>query len=149
MLKHQSMNLYQLSLLVALGLAFAGCSQDGFRGPTGTVGGKLTLEGKPISPGTIITFIASDGYIAAGQTGDDGEFDLLFKGSNQIPVAHYKVQVAPPPREEGAHFDMSASRRGAIAAVRPFPPKYGASSTSGLEVEVREGENLPLVIDLK
>ncbi|MFI4874477.1 MAG: hypothetical protein ACIALR_04040 [Blastopirellula sp. JB062] len=138
--------------LILVSLFVWGCSSKGFEGPTGTVEGKLTMKGKPLSPGTIVTFVSIEGFAASGKTDPEGKFSLMFRGTDQIPVSHYRVQLAPARRSEEPQFDTDLSnhrRRDSARSKRPFPEKYSASTTSGLEVDVREGENLPLIIDLE
>lgn len=139
-------------LLISIGTLLLGCSAQGFEGPTGTVEGKLTMKGQPLTPGTIVTFISVEGFAASGKTDPDGNFNLMFRGTEQVPVSHYRVQLAPARRSEEPQFDTDLSQhRGRVAnrPTRPFPEKYSASTTSGLEVDVREGDNLPLIIDLE
>ncbi|MEW4564837.1 hypothetical protein AB1K70_20015 [Bremerella sp. JC770] len=138
--------------LMAISLLFLGCSAQGFEGPTGTVEGKLTMKGQPLTPGTIVTFISVEGFAASGKTDSEGNFSLMFRGADQVPVSHYRVQLAPARKSEDPQFDTNlTNHRGRSAArpKRPFPEKYSASTTSGLEVDVREGSNLPLIIDLE
>ncbi|QDS87502.1 hypothetical protein EC9_16810 [Rosistilla ulvae] len=139
-----------LGLLVVL--LQSGCSPQGFAGTTGTVQGKLTRKGVPLNAGTIVTFVSFEGFAASGETDSDGAFQLMFRGAENIPVSHYRIQLAPARINQSGHFEMDADLRKALkeeSRACPFPEKYGASATSDLEFAVREGDNLPLIIDIE
>lgn len=52
-------------LIGVLGFAVAisgGCSNGGYRGPTGTVTGMVTLDGKPVPQGCLVSFVSAEGF---------------------------------------------------------------------------------------
>jgi len=140
---------WQRSLIACLViLTLVGCGKRGFSGPTGKVTGKVTLEGTPLPEGSIITLIATQGYMASGVTAADGSFKLTYAGSENIPAATYKAQLSPPASAAPAEL-MDPSKPLPAAPPEPFPSKYAATTTSELEFTVKEGENPPLNIELK
>ncbi len=134
--------------LAATVLMLSGCGEGGYAGPTGKAGGKVTYNAQPLPAGSIVTFISTEGHVATGTTSEDGSFKLVSEGSENIPAATYKVQLSPPPAPESDQF-MDPSQPMPEAAPQPFPSKYAASSTSGLQYVVQEGENAPIVIELQ
>ncbi|MEO8493524.1 MAG: hypothetical protein ABI614_00530 [Planctomycetota bacterium] len=135
-------------VVVVLALAGCGGGEGGFSGPTGTVSGKVTFNGTPIAEGSTVTFISQEGYAAAGTIAADSSYKLIYNGSEKIPAGTYKVQFSPPPAAATDQL-VDPSKPLPEAPVEPFPSKYAASSTSGLEFIVKEGENPPIDIDLK
>jgi hypothetical protein len=117
-------------------------------GPTGKAGGKISLKGGNLPEGTVVTFLSKEGYIASGNSGSDGSFKLTFEGGDSIPVGTYKVQLSPA---AGAGGDVPSDPSKPIPETPPlpFPVKYTASSTSGLQFEIKEGENPPINIELQ
>lgn len=138
------------SLAVAIVvLALAGCGgKEGFTGPTGTVNGKVTYKGGPIPAGSLVTFLSSEGYAASGTTSEDGSYKLTYEGSENIPATTYKVQLSPPAATASDQL-IDPSQPLPEAPPEPFPSKYAASSTSGLEFTIKEGENPPIDFDLE
>ena len=140
---------------VVLGFAITvtgGCSKGGYSGPTGTVTGKVTLDGKPVPAGCLVTFVSEAGFTASGKVGADGSYTLLNVDKPEIPTATYNVGVTQPSAEvSGADYDKYMSAGGAEepkAAPATIPAKFQSSTTSGLSFGVKEGPNT-INIDLK
>lgn len=130
-------------------LALAGCGGGGsdFSGPTGKVSGKAAYKGTPLPEGSTVTFISTEGYVASGATAADGSYKLTYEGSENVPAATYKVQLSPP--VSTASDQLIDPSKPLTKASELFPSKYAASSTSGLQFIVQEGENPPIDIELK
>jgi len=116
---------------ILLMTAAVGCSSSE---PRGTVKGKVTLDGSPLSSG-VVTFMSSEGYAATGDIGPDGGFSL----AGELPPGSYVVSVAPPaltqaPGTDGAPAEAQIERT-------PIPNVYWNETTSGLVKEVADGEN--------
>jgi hypothetical protein len=127
-------NLFTVSL--ALGL-LSGCG--GNAGPTGTVSGKVTLDGDAVAAGEI-GFISAEGFSAVTEIGSGGSFTIVEK----MPVDTYTVTVSPPaiteaPGEGGDTVEMAAS---------DVPEGYWDEGTSDISKDITEGENT-LTIELK
>jgi hypothetical protein len=115
-------------LILAL-LVLAGCGQ----GKPGTVEGKVTVDGTPVTSG-IVSFTRADGEARAVFIGRNGTYRAL----NILPGP---VKVAVMPR---AHVD-SKKRVGADEPEGPpqrpvqIPKKYIHADTSGLSTTVHSG----------
>jgi hypothetical protein len=114
----------------------AGCTGGG----TGTVKGKITVNGNPL-PSGLITFESQTGkknaYAAAIRDGMY-ETDQIPSGPCKITVVHSAI-----PAPESGGNDLLAGRKGGarVAGVVEVPRKYHSSDTSGLELEVKAGAN--------
>tara|TARA_R110002111_G_scaffold227346_2_gene288936 strand:- start:67425 stop:67802 length:378 start_codon:yes stop_codon:yes gene_type:complete len=117
-------------MAVFLAACISGC---GAAAGTGSVSGKVTLKGEPVTTGRIGFLSKETGKGAAGDIGETGEFDL----GVSLPAGNYTVTVVPPasePPQEGAPVTKAPDLQG-------FPKKYRSSETSDLKVEVQEGAN--------
>lgn len=140
---------YVTSAGLFLVTAIVGCGGYDY-GPTGTVTGRLTMDGKPLPAGHNVSFMDMEkGYLAFGTTDADGNFTVQSWNEGNMPAGKYKVTIAPPagtaPAEEGNYsaeeiFDNPELLE-APAPNMVFPRKYGSTTTSGLEYQVEEGEN--------
>jgi hypothetical protein len=124
---------------------FIGCGPGGYSGPTGTVTGKVTLDGEPVPQGCAVSFVSPAGFTASAKVGAGGSYTLLNVDKPEIPVASYKVAVAQLAAEvSGADYDkyMSAGGGGeAKSAPEAIPAKYQTAETSGLSFDVKQGPN--------
>ncbi len=133
-------------------IAVLGCGSGGFSGPTGTVTGKVTLDGAPVPQGCVVSFVSPAGFTASATVGADGSYTLRSGDKADIPAANYKVAVAQPAADmSGADYDKYMSAEGGQAAAAPaatIPAKYQTVDASGLSYDVKEGPN-PINIELK
>jgi hypothetical protein len=145
-----------LTLSTASMLLFlTACSGDFDYGPTGTISGKLTLEGKPLPAGSSAVFMEPKaGYLAFGLTDAEGNYKVTTWNDGNMPIGTYRVMVHPP---APANDSETASAEEILAnpekyKARPvktdIPKKYREVSTSGLSFEIKKGENT-IDIDLK
>jgi hypothetical protein len=137
------------SFLLVGALLIAGC---GRAEPRGSVKGTVTRNGEPVSGAIIFLENVAAGVGITANLGEDGSFEIKsYKGAG-LPVGTYKAAVSPGRVMESADEIPLAGKK-TISKTRPvsvaIPEKYHKTSTSSLEVEVKEGENPPLVIDLK
>ncbi|MFI4876775.1 MAG: hypothetical protein ACIALR_15600 [Blastopirellula sp. JB062] len=120
-----------LLLLIVIGCA-AGCG--GPAGPpTGTVHGKVTHQGKPVTIGEI-TFYS--GELGSGIT-ETLDAEGAYQTQLPIPTGQYVVTILPPERPP---VDGSLAQSGQ-QVVKDIPMKYRDPRKSGLTIEVRAGEN--------
>jgi hypothetical protein len=146
----------QWAIAVAIGaLLVTGCgTEGGYSGPAGTVTGTVTIGGNAAPQGSSVAFVSDDGFTASGTVEADGNYQLSRATksgrSNDIPVATYKVSVAPPSAAEASEADYDAmmeqsSSGGAEPAADAdqeiIPAKYQSTTTSELSFEVKEGPN--------
>jgi hypothetical protein len=136
------------AFLLLLGLAtLGGCSKGNDFGPTGKITGRLTMDGKPLPEKTSISFMEPmSGYLAYGQTDADGNYNIASWNNGEMPIGKYKVFLsAPPTKVDPASlspeqlFEHPELAEGKVRL--PFPKKYGDMNTSGLEYEIKAGEN--------
>ena len=161
MLSIPNHSVFWASIAVIWALFVTGCEpgSNEYMGPTGTVSGKVTLNGKAVPEGCRLAFVSDAGFSASGTVGADGSYQLsvLKSGgsSPKIPVATYRVSVGPPSSGEmseaeyEAMMDSSASGGAEAASTKSvIPDKYQAAATSELTFDVTEGANT-IDIDLK
>jgi hypothetical protein len=129
--------LYRVTACAAL-LAGTVLSASCTGSATGTVKGKITVNGQPLPDG-LITFESEvgnkDPFSAAVK---DGAYE-----TGPIPVGLCKVSViqnkVPRPAAPGNDLVPVANPRDRAAVT--VPPKYGRSDTSGLTFDVKAGPN--------
>ena len=124
------------SLFVCLG-----CQQ----GPdyTGKVHGTVTLDGKPLSSGNVISTPTAEGRGATGAIQSDGTFVLKTIGQEDgvAPGAHRLVVLALEESDE-ANTNPEADRRPLI------PARYSDPNRSGLTLDVVAGESHEIELKL-
>lgn len=132
------------TLALSLALATSGCGSSNVpEGPTGTVMGKVTLNGEPGPAGCSVVFLhVEKGLPASGKIGADGTYALLMKQQSAIPVGLYKVSVAASQSEQlDPEAAMDAYMQGKKFEGPAIPDKYLRPETSGLMFEVKAGSN--------
>lgn len=135
-----------------LPLVAAGCGGGGGRKvATGTVSGKVSLAGQPLSTGTIVFFAENNGETAIGPLSSDGTYTLKYGTGFSIPVGDYRVAIneGPPP---GAPIPSPADVMKAPPAgpaTSKIPAKFRDAKTSGLIAVVKPGSNSGVDFDLK
>jgi hypothetical protein len=152
--------LFQAAVLVMVG----GCSQQG-----ANVSGKVTVDGKPLTPkqtGLVVSFVGKDSLPVTASVADDGTFHAkgVALGDNSVAV----YWVPPPGQDPGTKVKdgkLPASPEGGpdweqppapaktpgksqSAATSPIPEHYFDPNTSGLTFTVQPGQNT-YNIDLK
>lgn len=111
-------------LVVAVSLLLAGCSPAGDRPPLGTVTGKVTVDGQPLS-GVIISFMPDSGRAATATTNDQGEYQLIYlDGVQGCKVGPNTIGFFVPTGGSPSH---------------PIPKKY--QEKSDIKVDVKAGKN--------
>lgn len=133
--------------MLTLGLAlFPGCSPGGYSGPTGTVSGTITRAGQPVAQGCVVSFVSPDGFTASAKVESGGRYNLRNVDAPQIPVATYKVSLAPPAQPELSEAEYEKAMASGMtgqsdAASDAIPAKYRDLSTTDLSYEVKAGSN--------
>lgn len=116
-------------------------------GPTGTVSGKVTWKGAPLTEGTITFVNPQQGLPYSASIGPDGSYALVGPFNGAIPVGEYQVAVAPV---QQAPSDPMALMQpmGEPGTVQPaqdvpgeIPLKYRSADMSGIKKTVVEGAN--------
>lgn len=103
--------------------------------PTGTVAGKVSYKGAPLTAGNI-NFMSTTGSAGMGKIDPTG----AFKVDGALEAGEYKVFATPPLPEPQAP--------GTKAAAPPkfdLPPKFRDPASSGTTVTIKAGSNdLPI-----
>jgi hypothetical protein len=121
---HVKFCVYSLAVSV---IACCGCgaSQQAIEGRT-IVSGTVTLDGQPLKGGSI-TFTSR-------------EDSILSKTVNIGSDGKYQTDRAPTGKS-GISIETESLQFGNAAAYVPIPARYTSPATSGLEVELKPGEN--------
>ena len=138
--------------LVAV-MCTSGCGNNGRE--YAPVTGKVTYRGAPLQFGTVVMQPPS-GQFASGEIQPDGTFrmstpkegDVVLVGKSQVRVYCYEGQS--PERKQAAEQNANEppESRGGLGRSL-IPHKYSSYRTSGIVVDVRSGENDPVIIELK
>jgi hypothetical protein len=146
--------LYAAAACCFVGLATIGC---GPKGPElGSVTGKVTLDGKPVTNGLVTFMPVAGGRPATGKTDANGQYMLLgvdgkgaLLGQHRVTVTTLQETVAvtemrsdSPEYAKQAVVDPSAYDSAKV--VEPIPARYNTNTE--LTEEVKSGSN---VIDLE
>lgn len=143
-------------------LSLCGCfSSSGPKVVTGTVSGKVQLDGKPVPPGCVVVFNPnSPGTdIGSGLIGEGGAYKAVSGAHSGIPVGEYKITIQPPAMDEKEKeaFEkknsvtiltamMNRDRKALKNIENPqskiVPIKYWTIGTSGLTFTVSSGDNV-------
>ena len=122
--------------LALLLLSISGCGGSGPTVQTGTVSGKVTLDGQPLPDVTVSFFEEKTAIAGSGDAGPDGTYKLMYAGGPKIPVGTYQVRITAKeePMKPGA-----AAGSEPPPAPKPFagPKKYEDFKTSGLTATVK------------
>jgi len=111
--------------------ALAGCGPS-----TGTIEGKVTLNGQPVTDLTV-NFVSANGDIVSATVGPDGAYT-----ATGILTGDTKVTVTP--MSDTSMDAQQAIKKGKAEPGAPkvkINPKYLDSNTSGLALTVKSGKN--------
>jgi len=129
-------------------LAVVGCGggSSPAHGPTGTVTGKVTVNGKSVPNGCTVVFVHEKTNVpASGIVGGDGSYSAA-----KVLAGPNKVSITPPAKAttvDQSNMDaykaamMGKKDAGPKGTPAPFPTKYLTPEKSGLSVTVKEGAN--------
>jgi hypothetical protein len=138
--------------VVLLSLLFcAGCGQK-----TGTLKGKVTLNGTPLPSGTVTVYGGkNDSITRNGEISSDGTYRI-----DKVPVGKVKITVSSAETPDlgqlgGAEVDVKDAKalnkpqQGGKKKAVPIPGKYGNNESSGLTAEVKSGEETTKDLELQ
>lgn len=128
-------------LLAIQSAVLVGCSRgSGLPGPTGTVTGNASYQGKPIPEGSAVILVhTTTGITGAGLTDSAGDFDVKMRDARHVLVGDYAVGIRPPGEpDENAN---TLSNESVPEAWKKIPQKYWNYTTSGELFTVKEGAN--------
>ena len=101
--------------------------------PKAPVSGIVSYGGQPLTAGAIV-FMHETGENTAAELGAEGKY------SAQVPIGKNKVLVTSREPESTNPNPEAAAPKGLPGKSR-IPEKYNDYGTSGLAIEVKEGEN--------
>jgi hypothetical protein len=121
---------------LAVVLAVAGCGAE-----TGTVSGKVTFNGRPLTFG-MVAFVSADGRVASCSIEPDGSYkiDKILVGPAKI-----SVQSLPPPPQMtplGPDGQPLPQVREKAKEYVPIPDHYKEPQQSGLAYTVEPGAQM-------
>jgi hypothetical protein len=128
-----------LSLLLAGAVLLIGCGGE----PSGTVSGKLEVNGEGYSDADLCLINPESGYATSTSLESDGTFAI----EDPIPVGTYTAYLAPSSGGE----EETEEQPGPVAmqGSDDVDQKYWSESTSDLTVEVNEGPNEGVVLSIE
>jgi hypothetical protein len=130
-------------------LAFpVGCTSSG--PPLHPVEGKATLDGKPMSGGTVSLFVeGQQGNVSpSGEIRSDGTYTISTNGKPGAPLGKYKVVLAPALPTGGDPAQMKQPGAFKPMTIQSLPPKYLDQRSTPLVIEVVANPS-PGAYDLK
>lgn len=135
--------------LILVSLCLFGCSQgkEG-QGPRGKVAGKVTHAGDLVGPATIFFENVEAGVALAVDIGHDGSYEVRTYKETGLPVGTYKVAVTPGTAKAPTDQPLAGDAAPQPTTSAKIPEKFHSTATSGLQVEVKEGNNPPFHFDL-
>lgn len=113
----------------------------------GEVGGRVTLDGTPLTEATVM--FANDGVGVARMASVDasGSYEMKTHAAVGLPPGRYEVSIVP-----GIVGNPLAGGRAPLQGrpaepkgreARRIPTRYQSAKTSGISIEVRAGKNPP------
>lgn len=117
-------------------LLCSGCGDDLHSGPTGSVTGKVSYRGTPLTGGFISLYCPETGHTAASAIQTDGQYSIMYANGPLIGVGRYQVSVTPPlpPIHEPGEPVIVEKTSGPR-----IPKKYLEFLTTDLTIDVVEG----------
>jgi hypothetical protein len=134
-------------LLAALGLAAPGCSGSGDELPRDPVSGTVSLDGEPLSGGSIQFTPAADSAgapITGGSPIENGRFSIA-RTDGLVP-GKYRVSISKPDQKSVAQTKGPVAK-GTQLAKELIPMKYNARTE--LSAEIPKGGTSSLNFELK
>lgn len=121
-------------LILLLLACLSGCSES--MEYTGKVRGTVTLDGKPLTTGKVVSLPLEGGRGAIGDIRPDGTFVLNTDdhGENVIPGRHRLAVAASKPRQQLEPYNPEADLNSLV------PLRYSDPGQSGFALEVAAGE---------
>ncbi|MCE9565883.1 MAG: carboxypeptidase-like regulatory domain-containing protein [Planctomycetes bacterium] len=133
-----------VSFVLLIGLIAGGCAE---KGPSrGIVKGRVTLGSKPVTGATVFFENTETGVGMNAPLDQEGWYEVKAHNGNGLLPGVYGVSIIPGgvmSPEEALPLAGDAKAARAKLPVTPVPEKYHKAATSGLKVEVKEGDNPP------
>jgi len=131
-------------MLIVCGVicSFGGCKGKSDGRPSAQISGRVTLDGKPLSEGSIQFTSSKTGESAYSNLSDEGSYSIFFPS---VDIgAEYAVTLGPPVN------DLEEQEAQAIKPLRlMFPRKYTRRTSSGLTAKIEKLGDNEFSFDLK
>lgn len=131
--------------VAAVLMTAAGCGSDGL--PMAEAGGVVNYNGAPLEGATVV-FQPSSGPLAVGTTDAEGRFELMTNGQPEAAVGAGKVSITAVEQLIVVEGREPTAQELANMSRPLIPEKYSNVATSGLNAEVKAGEENDLKFDL-
>jgi hypothetical protein len=144
-----------LGICLAAGIACCSCSKN--EHPLYPVSGWVFVDGKPAQQALVILHPLDDANSSAARpravVAEDGSFEIFFREAGDgAPAGRYAVVIIGKKKRVNAVKEQKSTRKGTgrRARGRPkeprgakseIPERYADPKSSGLVVEIREGDN--------
>ena len=128
-------SLLGLVLLLAAGFALSGCKQPE---KLGKIGGKVTFQGKPVTEGMVLFSCIAKGVNMTAPLKEDGSYEIIMAKGAGLPLGSYMVSVSPPP----VFYPIGTKAPPQPKQYPNIPAKYRNNQTSGLTMNIEDGENV-------
>lgn len=136
-----STKMIAFTLLVAFAPLLLAAAPGCHRGEQlGKITGRVTLDGKPISPGIVMFCNFSKGVHITALLDGEGKYELQTAKGFGLPLGSYRVAVSPLPPEPPIPGGPPAAAHS--SPLNNIPPRYLDPETSELETTVEAGENV-------
>jgi len=126
---------FALAALALITLPFLGC---GSGEPSGTVSGKVTYKGEPVSEAIVTFKHVENGASAQGELDSSGQYEIV-GADGGLPIGSYTVMITVPqvedPKSPKGQSPMFMDK------VMPNVPKQYRSASSPLKADLVEGAN--------
>ncbi len=128
----------------------SGCGTKPEQPEMGTVVGRVTIAGKPVTNATIrFASIEHADIDRLANIGPDGAFEVKAYNGPGLPPGKYRVAVTPGRiPEQDAMLSIDKEPAKPASPTVSIPEKYVDIETSGLTIDVMTGENSAFTIDL-
>ena len=113
----------------------AGC------GGSGSVSGKVTLDGQPLTTGTVTFHPVGSGPVAIGTIGPDGRYELAVGQDRSVPPGDYVVTVEATEPVAAEPAPAKGPPRPPAAPKGLTPDKYADKAATDLRFTVKPGGN--------
>ena len=143
--------LTMIGAIAAATATLSGCGSNNRE--RGIVTGKVTYQGEPLRFGTVI-FEPEAGQYATGTIQPDGTFRMTTRGEGEgAPTGKNRVRFVcfanQDPSAKPAELENGPMQgESLVMGAALIPEKYLSSATSGITVDVKPGDNEPLVFEL-
>jgi len=114
----------------------------------GVVQGRVTIGSKPVTGATVFFENTETGIAMNAVLDQDGRYEVKSHLGVGLPPGKYHVAVTPggvmtPEEADTTPLAGEAKAERAKQPVTPVPVKYHDPATSGITIEVKEGNNPP------